>query len=224
VKLIAGNIILLLSLYQQPQNYFMRKIPLFSALLLLFSFIALPDPLTDKERKFGVDLLTSTQKELNDITKRLSDAQLKFKPAADKWSVEDCVKHIAVTEMGLWRMTDSIINTSANPEKRGEIKMSDSQVVAMMTDRSFKAKAAPEALPENTPYKSLNDALTSFNENRAKLVQYVQTTDKDLRNHVVAFPMGHFDSFQMIIFIGAHSKRHIDQMKEIMADAGFPKK
>ena len=77
--------------------------------------------------------------------------------------------------------------------------------------------------PQNTSYKSTADALASFREAREKLIQYVNTTDADLRNHVVTFPAGSYDAYQMILFIGAHSNRHTQQMEEVKADPNFPK-
>jgi hypothetical protein len=194
------------------------------AVVAIVSFTGVKDPLTEKERKYAADFLTDTRNTLVDITKNLSEDQLKYKAAPDRWSVEDCVKHIAAAENGLWQMADSIIKSPANPEKRSEIKSSDEQIIAMITDRSFKAQA-PEALrPQNTPYKSYQDAIKSFTESRDKLINYVNTTDNDLRGHVVNFPVGVFDSYQMLLFIGAHSKRHTLQAQEVMADPGFPKK
>lgn len=201
----------------------MRKLPVLFSMLLLFSFTDLKNPLTDKERKYANDFLSDTQKTLIETTKGLSDAQLKFKSAPDRWSVEDCVKHIAMAEMGLRHMADSIINTPANPEKRNEIKMNEEQIIKMITDRSFKAKAPEQLQPQNTPFKSYQEAIESFNGSRQKLIDYVNTTDQDLRDHVVNFPIGLVDAYQVIIFIGAHSKRHTLQIQEVMADPAFPK-
>ncbi len=202
----------------------MKKIFVFFAIVALCSFSLVRDPLTEQERKFANDYLTETQNSLVDITQKLSDAQLKFKPAADKWSVEECVKHIAAAETGLWKMADSVINSPANPEKRSEIKSTDEQIINMITDRSFKAQAQEPMKPQNTPFKTYQDAIASFKDSRGKLIQYVNTTDKDLRGHVIAFPMGSFDTYQMLLFIAAHSKRHTLQIQEVMADPGFPKK
>lgn len=202
----------------------MKKIAVFFALVAMVSFTGLSDHLTEKERKFASDFLTGTRDTLVDITKNLSEEQLKYKTAPDRWSVEDCVKHIAAAESGLWKMADSIINSPANPEKRSEIKNSDEKVIAMITDRSFKAQAPEPLKPQNTPFKTYGEAINSFTENRDKLIKYVNSTDKDLRGHVVNFPMGYFDTYQMLLFIGAHSKRHTLQIQEVMADPGFPKK
>jgi hypothetical protein len=77
-----------------------------------------PVSLTDQERKTAADLLTQTEQGVFNAVAGLSEAQLNFKPAPDKWSVLDCVKHIAVTEQSLWQMTNGAIQAQANPEKR----------------------------------------------------------------------------------------------------------
>jgi hypothetical protein len=55
------------------------------------------------------------------------------------------------------------------------------------------------------------------------LTDFVATTSDDLRDHVVTLPFGSFDSYQMILFIAAHSNRHTQQIDEVKADPNFPK-
>src|SRR3954464_923300 len=191
----------------------MKKSSILIALLLLFGFTAKNNSISDSERKTAVDLLQQTEQGVIDAVAGLSDAQLNFKPAPDKWSVLECVKHIAITEQGLWQMTNGAIQQAANPEKRSEIKATDEQVVQMIESRAQKVKTTPTLEPQNTPYKSLDEALESFKTNRAKLIEYVKSTNDDLHNHVVTFPPGSFDSYQMILFIGAHSNRHTQQIE-----------
>lgn len=201
----------------------MKKILSLLTAVILLSFSHLDNTLTEKERKYANDFLRETQQKLESNVSKLSETQLKFRTAPDRWSVEDCIKHIAMTEQGLWHMTDSIINGNANPEKRSEIKATDEQIIQMIADRSKKAQAPESLKPENTPFKSASEALESFKASRQKLIDYVNKTDKDLRNHVAQLPFGSFDTYQMILFIGAHSKRHTLQIEEVMADANFPK-
>lgn len=66
--------------------------------LATMAFIVPVNPLTDKERKDAIDLLHATQKDMMDEIKGLSEAQLKYKSSPDRWSVEECVKHIVATE------------------------------------------------------------------------------------------------------------------------------
>jgi hypothetical protein len=201
----------------------MKTLSFFVSALLLFGFANKPASVSDQERKYASDLLLQTEAGVFNSISGLSDAQLNFKPAPDKWSVLDCVKHIAVTEGALWQMTNGAITAAANPDKRADVKATDEQVVQMIESREKKVKTAPPMEPQNTSYKSLDEALKSFVENRSKLINYVKTTDADLRNHVVTMPFASFDSYQMILFIGAHSNRHTQQIEEVKADPNFPK-
>ena len=200
----------------------MKKLLFFLAAAMTLSF-TVAESVSKKEKKSAIKFLKETEKGVLESVKGLSEAQLKFKPAEDKWSVEDCVKHIATTEIGLWQMTNGTIQQPANPEKRSDIKMTDEDVRAKIADRSTKVKTAPQMEPQNTPYKSLEEAIASFKDNRQKLIAYTKSTTDDLRNHVAILPFATLDCYQMILFIGAHSNRHMQQINEIKSDPNFPK-
>ena len=202
----------------------MKKPAIFVLSLLLFSFTSIrPGALTDKERKDAIDLLSKTEQGVFDAVKGLSDAQLKFKAAPDRWSVEECVKHIAMTEQALWQMTSGAMKETATAEKKAAVKSTDEQVIKMMEDRSHKVKTAPPLEPQNTPFKSLSEELESFKTNREKLIDHVKTTNDDMRSHVTTMSFASFDCYQMVLFIGAHSNRHTQQIDEVKADPNFPK-
>lgn len=193
------------------------------AILGLVAFQAEPT-LSKKERKTATSFLKESEKTLMKTLGNLSDEQLKFKPAPDKWSVQDCMMHIAATEKMLWGMVDQSIKAAANPEKRTEIKWTDEQVMKNLEDRSTKVKTFAPLEPPNTGFQNIDEAIASFKGSRGKLIDYVKSTQEDLRNHVSTLPVGSFDAYQMILFIGAHTNRHVLQMREVMADPGFPGK
>jgi len=209
----------------------MKSNLLFCPLVLLsLSFISVKDAvaptegtLSKKERQYATKLLKDTENDVLSKLQGLSEAQLKFKPAPDRWSVEECLKHIAVTEQALWQMTLATLKQPANPDKRAEIKVTDEQLIAMLEDRTQKKQTMDQLKPENTPYKSMDEALASFKGDREKLIDYVKSTQEDLRNHVATMPFGMIDAYQLILFIGAHSNRHAQQIAEVMADPAFPK-
>lgn len=201
----------------------MKKIAFFAVILAALAFIAPSNPLTKKERKEAIQLLNNTEKDLLQEVKGLSEAQLKYKPAPDRWSVEECVIHIATTEQLLWQATDAGIKQPANPEKRSDIKMTDEDVVKGIGDRSIKRQTSDNLKPENSTFKSMNEALESLKGSREKLTGYIKSTPDDLRNHVLTMPFGSLDSYQMFLFIAAHTTRHTLQIREVKADAGFPK-
>jgi hypothetical protein len=200
----------------------MKKLFLMASALLMLSFLVV-DPISKKERSYALKLLKDTEKGVKDQVKGLTEAQLKFKPAADRWSIEECVKHIAKSEEMLWQMTDSIIKAAANPDKRSEIKLTDEQLIQRIEDRSTKVKTMEKLMPENIPFKDTEEALESFKTNREKLIEYVKSTNDELRNHIATMPFGMVDSYQMILFTAAHTNRHTQQIIEVKADPNYPK-
>src|SRR5581483_425170 len=62
-----------------------------------------------------------------------------------------------------------------------------------------------------------------FTARRAKTIEYVKTTGDDLRVHVVDGPAGKMDAYQFLILLASHSVRHTEQIKEVEANANYPK-
>ncbi len=180
--------------------------------------------ISKKERKHALGMLKDTKDDAVQSCKNLSEAQLNFKAAPEKWSVKECMYHIAGAEKLLWTMFEGTMKSPGNPEKRSEIKVTDEQVVKMIQDRSFKAQAPEPIQPKNTGYNSLNEALEDFKKTRADHIRYLRTSTEDLRNHVFQMPFGHIDGYQFLLFMAAHSNRHTQQMNEVKAATGFPAK
>ena len=201
----------------------MKKLFIFVAAFSLISFSVRDPEISKKEKKFASKFLKQTRDAVGDAVKGLSDAQLKFKPAEDSWGVEECVKHIAITEQMLWGMLEENLKNPPTPEKRSEVKMSDEEVINLVESRAKKVKTFDPAKPENTPYKNLDEALSSFRQNREKLIDFIKSTDADLRNHVIPLPFGSVDGYQFVLFISGHTDRHTQQINEVKANPGFPK-
>jgi uncharacterized damage-inducible protein DinB len=201
----------------------MKKIIFLLSATVLFSFTTADTTISKEERKIATDFLKETKQGIWDAVKGLSEAQLKFRPGPDKWSVEDCVKHIAQSENMLWGMVAAGLKQPATPEKRADVKAKDEDVIKNVEDRSTKVKTFAPLEPVNTPFKTLQEAWDNFSASRDKLIGYVNTTNDDLRNHINQLPVGVFDSYQMVLFIGAHSNRHMQQINEVKADPNFPK-
>lgn len=179
--------------------------------------------ISKSDRKYAINLMKESHKDVVKATKGLSGAQLDYKTAPERWSVKECVYHIAGAEKLLWTMFEGAMKTAPNPEKRAEIKVKDEDLVMMVQDRSKKNQAPEPIQPKNTGYKSLDDALADFKATRTEHIKYIRTSTEDMRNHVVQMPFGWIDCYQLYIFIAAHSKRHTLQLNEVKAAAGFPK-
>ena len=202
----------------------MKKLLSLAGITLLFSFSFSVETLTEKERKFASSHLENTHAELMKSVKDLSDAQLNFKPAADKWSIKECAFHLTLAEASLRQWVESALKAPANPEKRSEIKMSDDQVIAGLSSRENKVKTYDFLEPQNGKWASADEAMITMKKDRASLIDFVKNTDKDLRNHVaMETPLGPLDTYQLMLFISSHTTRHMKQIDEVKADPNFPK-
>lgn len=180
--------------------------------------------LSKKERKYALNMMKDTKDAAFNAVKGLSEAQLDFKAAADKWSVKGCLYHIAASEKMLWSAFENSMKGPANPEKRQEIKVTDEQFVHMMEDRSTKFKTVDPLQPENTGYHSLAEATDDFKKNRMEHIKHIKSSTEDMRNHVVQMPFGWIDCYQLCLMIASHSNRHTQQINEVKASPGFPSK
>lgn len=201
----------------------MRRLFSLLPVLLLLSFATATDPLSKKDKKFAVSYFKETKKDLQDAIKNLSDSQLNWKPADSVWSVAECIEHIALAEKNLFDFAQGSLKEAANPDKRKELKFATEQdVIKMITDRSFKVKTREGFIPSNQ-FGSAQKSLDAFVERRNGLIDYIKKTGDDLRNHFVALPFGTMDTYQFLIFLSAHTKRHTLQIEEVKANPGFPK-
>ncbi|MEP6683149.1 MAG: DinB family protein [Parafilimonas sp.] len=199
-----------------------RSLLLFILPLLFssFSFIN-SNELTDAERKFAVDHLNKTRADLIASVHGLSDAQLNFKTAPDRWSVLECVQHITLASQGLFGLVQQTAKTPNDSNFKSGV--TDSMFIVMVENRTQKAQAPEPFKPVHSPYKDLDETLKAFNAGRDSLINYVQTTNDDLRAHVTNLGFAKVDAYQVILLISAHTNRHMQQLDEVKADANFPK-
>jgi len=189
--------------------------------VLFSSFNIKTTGLTEAERKFAVDHLNQTRTDLINAVKGLSEAQLNFKPAPDRWSVLECVQHITLSSQGLYGFVQQTLK--APNDSAFKPTVTDEQFISMIEDRSHKAQAPEPFKPVHSPYKTLDETLKAFNEGRDSLITYVQTTNDDMRGHIAVLPFAKVDAYQIVLMISAHTNRHTQQLNEVKADPNFPK-
>src|SRR5215475_264393 len=155
-----------------------------SLLLAVTILLAVPatDTLTQAERDKGIAELEGSKKAFLDSIKGLSEAQWKFKAAPDRWSIAECAEHIALSEGFIFgRITDGVMKTPLTPDKRSATAGKDDKLVTMLQDRSHKA-TAPEPIDPTKKVMTHEDSVKLFLESRAKSVDFIKTTQEDLRD------------------------------------------
>ena len=180
--------------------------------------------LTPQEREFALKQYETTRDNFLKSIAGLSQKQWTFKPAPDRWSVAEVAEHITVSESTLMGLIQKqVMQSPAAPEKREQVKGRDEMILQRMPDRSHKAQA-PEILRPTGRWVTEADLTKAFEQSRQANIDYVRTTNDDLRDHFFDHPaFGTLDGFQWLLLLSAHSARHTAQIEEVKADPNFPK-
>ncbi len=183
-----------------------------------------PTSLTSEEREAALKQFQTTREHFLKSIAGLSQKQWTFKPAPDRWSVAEVSEHIALSESVLLGLVQQkVMQSAAAPEKREQVKGKDDVVLQRMPDRSHKAQA-PEILRPTGRWATEADLTKAFEESRKATMDYIRTTNDDLRDHFFDHPaFGTLDGYQWLLLISAHSARHTAQIEEVEADPNFPK-
>lgn len=170
----------------------------------------------------AVEHLQRTQRLFQEETAGLSEAQWKFKPGPDRWSVAECAEHITASEEMLYGL---VVKVSKGPVAAEGSKTPDAKVVAGVTDRSFKAQA-PEALRPAARWANREELVKEFEARRARtLALAAPPAEAELRKRVAPNPVfGTLDAYQWILFLSGHTERHVAQIREVKASPDFPKR
>ena len=200
----------------------MKKLSVVLGTVLILSATAFGETLAQADREKGIQYLEQTRDGVVKATKGLSDAQMAFKSAPDRWSVAETLEHIATAEDYLLHaVSTQYMKAPAGAAGRDTAKI-DAMVLAMIPDRSHKAQAPAPLVPkgQSTPAETLERFLKA----RARTIEFLKSTP-DLRDHVADSPLGQpLDGYEWVLFIAAHSERHTKQILEVEADPGYPKK
>ena len=201
----------------------MKKIavPLVLIAFIMMAFFPAANELSQKDRDNAVVYFKETKKFLRKEIAGLSEAQLNWKPADSVWSIANCVEHIAVTETGIFEWAMGTLQAPADEKIDVSKKVADETVKIKVADRSVKAKA-PEVFVPSGRFGNTAQAYSAFEKKRDSLIQYIRTTKDDLRGHYTMLPLGVGDTYQILLLLSGHTKRHTLQIVELKAMPGFP--
>ena len=200
----------------------MRLCTLVCLVALAFPQATATPTLTQKDRDAGVKYLEETRKNFIDSIKNVSDAQWTFKAGPDRWSIAETAEHIIVSERFMMQLVQEKI--LKGPKAGADAaRIPDQKVIAVITDRSQKAKA-PEVLTPTHRYPSREALIKEFEKSRQATIDFVKTTPEDLRAWISPHPaMKDLDAYQWVLLTSAHSARHTAQIAEVMTATGYPK-
>ncbi len=187
----------------------------------LLSVPVLAGSLSQGERDYALSQLHATRKMFVDAVTGLSAAQWKFKPADNRWSIAEIGRHLVLSED--FMMAELKKRLASPPVEQRLARGQDAKFYASIVDRSQKHEA-PDALKPAGKIGTPAQVAQDFEARRDATLEYVRTTQQDLRAHVQGAGENATDAYQWLLAIAAHTERHMGQIKEVMASPGFPKK
>jgi uncharacterized damage-inducible protein DinB len=160
-----------------------------------------------------VQTLENSRQELNAAVESVSDSQATASPGAGRWSVLECLEHIAAVEERFLRRLELAERTAA---PRSD-KQREAELAGLVTDRKQRAEA-PEPVRPAGRFTSLAQALEHFNAVRTRTIQFAEERAEDLYSLAADHPrFGSRNGLEMLLIISGHSQRHAEQIREARA-------
>jgi DinB superfamily len=181
---------------------------------------------TDQER--AVHYFEETRNRVLEVTTGLSDAQWRFKPAPDVWSIAENLEHMVLAqEWVLGPMRERLMQAPA-PAAGRDNEQIEKIIFEKIPDRSARANAPEFAVPTGQwpPRVSLDRLLRNYE----RLSEFVES-NHNLREHVLESPPLKFitkgaletmDGYQFALMVSAHDRRHLGQIRDVLADPNYP--
>jgi uncharacterized damage-inducible protein DinB len=178
--------------------------------------------MTSAERESLLKDLTESRERLLRMAQGLSREQLHYRPAPGRWTVAECLEHIATVEGRVLGLIQETLETGLDSSKRSAMEGKDDTLVASVVGRMPRFQA-PEFLAPTGRWPD-NQLLKEFEGARQQTRDFAASTRADLRRYFYKHPVfGELDLYQWLLLIAAHCDRHRAQSEEVMASLGFPR-
>jgi uncharacterized damage-inducible protein DinB len=181
------------------------------------------DPrMTTEERAKAVKLLLDSQKEFFDAIEKLTDAQWNYRQTPFKWSCGLVAEHIVLTEERLFGVVQLALAQKPNPDWEAKTAGKEQVLERVLPSRTGRAAAPIEIQPKGKLTRA--ELIARFKANRVKVMDFAEKTDLPLKAHTFDNPFfSTLNAYDWLLYIPFHTQRHLKQMGEVKASAGYPK-
>jgi len=177
--------------------------------------------ITERERETALRLLVRSRQTLLDAVQGVTDAQARWKPPSDGWTVLEYVEHLAVADDALVDLVRRSLVSPPQIETEDERRAREQKIRETPVPRGV--NRAPDQLKPAGRFASLGEAVQHFLEARERTIEYASSTPDDLRRHFAPHPVfGALDAYQWLVGNARHAETHAAHIREIRAMDGFP--
>jgi hypothetical protein len=158
--------------------------------------------------------LASGRDVLLDSIDGVSEADARKSPGPGRWSILDCVEHVAVVEGYLF---GRILAASDAAEPMANLKREEK--IRKFAPTRLRRISAPEFAIPTGKYSTLGEAARAFVVLRERTIRFVDECAGDLRAKITTHPLlGEVNCYETLLMMAAHPLRHADQIREIRAE------
>ena len=155
--------------------------------------------------------LASGRDVLLDSIDGVSEADARKSPGPGRWSILDCVEHVAVVEDYLF---GRILAASDAAEPLANLKREEK--IREFAPTRLRRISAPQFAIPTGKYPTLGEAARAFNLSRERTIRFVDECAGDLRAKITTHPLlGEVNCYETLLMMAAHPLRHADQIREI---------
>jgi hypothetical protein len=179
--------------------------------------------MTVEERVKLIRWLEESHLEFLSAVENLSEAQWRWKPSSERWSVAETAEHIVLTEAALFARVQWTITRSADAGWEEKTTGKTEFIERVMAPRAGRAQA-PEALIPRGPITAAQ-VRERFEQQRIAIVKFAKETNVALKTFTAMHPMpvfGVLNAYQWLIYALLHTIRHNKQIAEVKATPGYP--
>ena len=191
------------------------------ALCLFAAPVFAAPPMSNGDREHLQVHFEMTTQEVAEQVRGLSPAQLEYRASPDRWTIREVVSHLAVAEPDYWRDIQKALKAAPDMKDKKSVA-TDADIMWYGIDRVVHTKTGGGHEKVDT-YKDMDVALGKFQALRATMIDYIKTTNDDMRAHSFG-ERKPIDCWQWMLEISTHAERHIQQIREIKNDPNFPKR
>jgi hypothetical protein len=132
-------------------------------------------------------------------------------PAPGKWSVIECVEHLAIAEDYLFSQIGASCYSDAAVINRNR----DALILSRGVDRT-RTVQSPEGGRPTGRFATLREAVQHFLSSRERTVRFVENCSEDLRSKLTSHPIiGPVNCHEALLMMAVHPHRHSKQIEEI---------
>ena len=161
-----------------------------------------------------VQILEASRQEFLEAVRGVTETQAQAHPQAGRWSVLECVEHVASVEERFFGRLENAAREGAPPPD----KEKEAGLLARVPSRVSRVEA-PEAVRPNGRFATLGAALAAFQAARERAVRFAEREGAALYERAESHPrFGPLNGVDLLIIMAGHARRHAEQIRELKAD------